>query len=187
MDKKFNILFLSNMMAEKGVWTLLSAAHELRLRGFDFEVNFVGKWSDISENDFNDFVRKAQLENVCIAHGPQYGKDKEAFYRNTDLFVFPTFYHNECFPLVLLEAMQHGVACVSTKEGGIPSIVDDGKTGFLVEQQSAGLLAEKIAWCMEHREQCKRMGEAGKEKFEREFTLDVFERRIVSILSQCVE
>lgn len=187
MEKKFNVLFLSNMMAEKGVWTLVSAAQVLSLRGFDFEVHFVGKWSDISEDDFIALVKEARLESVCMAHGPQYGKDKEVFWRNADLFVFPTFYHNECFPLVLLEAMQHGVPCVSTAEGGIPSIIDDGKTGFLVERQNAKMLAEKMAWLMEHPEECKCMGMKGREKFEREFTLDVFERRLKSILEQCLE
>lgn len=187
MEKKFNVLFLSNMMAEKGVWTLVSAAQVLRQRGFDFEVHFVGKWSDISEDDFIALVKEARLESVCMAYGPQYGKDKEVFWRNADLFVFPTFYHNECFPLVLLEAMQHGVPCVSTAEGGIPSIIDDGKTGFLVERQNAKMLAEKMAWLMEHPEECKCMGMKGREKFEREFTLDVFERKLKSILEQCLE
>ena len=187
MEKKFNVLFLSNMMAEKGVWTLVSAAQVLRQRGFDFEVHFVGKWSDISEDDFIALVKEARLESVCMAYGPQYGKDKEVFWRNADLFVFPTFYHNECFPLVLLEAMQHGVPCVSTAEGGIPSIIDDGKTGFLVERQNAKMLAEKMAWLMEHPEECKCMGMKGREKFELEFTLDVFERKLKSILEQCLE
>ena len=186
MEKKFNVLFLSNMMAEKGVWTLVSAAQVLRQRGLDFEVHFVGKWSDISEDGFTALVREAHLESVCMAHGPQYGQDKEVFWQNADLFVFPTFYHNECFPLVLLEAMQHGIPCISTNEGGIPGIIDDGKTGFLVERQNARMLAEKMVWLMENREECKRMGRNGREKFEHEFTLDVFEKRLVDILQQCI-
>lgn len=47
--------------------------------------------------------------------------------------MFPTYYHNECFPLVLLEAMQHGLPCISTNEGAISDIVDDGVTGYIVE------------------------------------------------------
>lgn len=187
MEKKFNVLFLSNMMAEKGVWTLVSAAQVLRQRGLDFEVHFVGKWSDISEDDFTALVREARLECVCMAHGPQYGQDKEVFWRNADLFVFPTFYHNECFPLVLLEAMQHGMACISTAEGGIPGIIDDGETGFLVERQNAPMLADKMEWLMEHPLACEQMGMKGRVKFEREFTLDVFEMRMKSILEQCLE
>lgn len=187
MEKKINVLFLSNMMAEKGVWTLVSASQLLRQRGFCFEVHFVGKWSDISEDDFAAVVREARLEEVCMAHGPQYGKDKEVFWQNADLFVFPTFYHNECFPLVLLEAMQHGVACISTHEGGISGIIDEGKTGFLIGRQNVQMLADKMGWLMKHPDECERMGKKGREKFERDFTLDVFENRMVTILRQCLE
>lgn len=55
--------------------------------------------------------------------------------------LFPTFYHNEYFPLVLLEAMEHGLSFISTTEGGIPGIVDDGKTGFLVPKHDVAVLA----------------------------------------------
>ena len=35
------------------------------------------------------------------------GEEKEAFFRQSDVFVFPTYYYNECFPLVILEAMEY--------------------------------------------------------------------------------
>ena len=53
MDSRFNIFFLSNMMLEKGVWTLLDACHILKDRGYDFVCNFVGKWSDIGEEEYD--------------------------------------------------------------------------------------------------------------------------------------
>ena len=62
-------------------------------------------------------------------NGPKYGADKELLWNQADVFVLPTYYYNECFPLVLLEAMQHGVACISTEEGGIPDTIEDSKTG----------------------------------------------------------
>ena len=56
--------------------------------------------------------------------------DVMKYVKREDVFVFPTFYHNECFPLVLLEAMQHHLPCISTTEGGIPGIIDDKETGY---------------------------------------------------------
>ena len=44
-------------------------------------------------------------------------------------------HHNECFPLVFLEAMQCGVACISTDEAAVPEIIDDGRTGFIVPKR----------------------------------------------------
>lgn len=83
--------------------------------------------------------------------------------------------------------MQHGMACISTAEGGIPGIIDDGETGFLVERQNAPMLADKMGWLMSHPEERRQMGMKGRVKFEREFTLDVFERRLKGILEQCLE
>ena len=71
MDSRFNIFFLSNMMLEKGVWTLLDACHILKDRGYDFVCNFVGKWSDISEEEFAAYLQKHRLGDVVVAHGRQ--------------------------------------------------------------------------------------------------------------------
>lgn len=185
MEKQFNILFLSNMMKEKGIWTLLEACKILKEREYRFECHFVGKWSDVNEEVFAAYVDENGLGENVYAHGPQYGEDKEIFWNSADLFVFPTFYHNECFPLVLLEAMQHSIACISTNEGGIPEIIDEQVTGYLVEKQNTIALADKMAYLIEHRAQCQSMGCKGREKLEREFSLQRFEERMLSILRFC--
>lgn len=56
--------------------------------------------------------------------GYKYGNKIAAFFENADVMVFPTYYNKECFPLVLLEGMMHGLACVSTREAGIPENID---------------------------------------------------------------
>lgn len=100
--------------------------------------------------------------------------------------LFPTFYYNECFPLVLLEAMEHGLPCISTTEGGIPGIVDDGKTGFLVPKHDVAVLADKILLLLNDSVLHSNMGKVGREKFEKEFTLEVFEKRMTWILEHIV-
>lgn len=117
-------------------------------------------------------------------HGKKYNEDKKIFFENADIFIFPTL--NEAFGLVLLEAMQHHLPCVSTTEGGIPGIIDEGKTGFLVPKHDAETLANKIEFLLTDSALRKRMGEAGREKFEKEFTLEVFEKRMAEILKTCV-
>ena len=129
-NNKVNVLFLSNMIAEKGVWTIVEAAKILHEKNLLVEFHFVGKWSDITEDMFDSAMKEYHLEEVCFAHGGKYGKEKDEFWAAADVFVFPTFYHNECFPLVLLEAMQHHLPCISTTEGGIPGIMDDKETGY---------------------------------------------------------
>lgn len=117
--------------------------------------------------------------------GKRYGEEKTRFLQDADIFVFPTYYPNECFPLVLLEAMQQGLPCISTNEGGIPDIIDEGKTGFIVEKKNAEQLADKISYLINHPERCKEMAENGYKKYRSQFALQMFEERMKGILEKC--
>lgn len=185
-QKEFNILFLSNMIKEKGVWDLVEACAILQKKGKPIKCHFVGKWSNITEDRFKDVINKQNLKECVFAHGAKYDNEKDAFLQKADIFVFPTYYDNECFPLVLLEAMEQSLPCISTNEGGIPGIIEEGKTGFIVEKHSPQQLAEKIEYLIDHPMICAEMGKAGKEKFQREFTLEKFENRMKDILKECI-
>lgn len=78
--------------------------------------------------------------------------------------------------------MQQGLPCISTKEGGITSIIDDGKTGLLVNRQDADDLADKIAWMIEHPKERIDMGVEGYRKTESMFIISQFEENLATIL-----
>lgn len=180
----FRLLFLSNMLVAKGVWDLLEALKIAKKRGYTFHCDFIGKWSDITEEEFTCKVKALQVEKEVTAHGAKYGEEKIRFLQQADAFVLPT--HDECFPLTLLEAMEQGLPCISVPEGGIPGIIEEGKTGFMVEKRNPQQLAEKIIYLIEHPELYATMGKAGKEKFDREFTLERFEERMKKVLERCL-
>jgi len=80
--------------------------------------------------------------------------------------------------------MQHYLPIVSTFEGGIPNVVEDGLTGFLVPQKNAIGLADKLEMLITDPGLREKMGTAGRSKYEREFTLERFEGRMVEILEE---
>lgn len=121
--------------------------------------------------------------NLVFYYGKRYGEEKDVFLRNADIMVFPTYYSNECFPLVLLEAMEQGLPCISTNEGGISDIIEDRKNGFIVEKQQPKSVADKIEYLLQHPEICAAMGKTGRQKFELEFTLTRFEERMSKLLA----
>lgn len=184
---KLHILYLSNMMVEKGVWTLVDACKELKNRGINFVCDFVGGWKDITNEMFVKRIEEYGLQDNVFAYGAKYGDEKTFYLQNADVFVFPTYYSKECFPLVLLEAMRHGLACVSTYEAGIPDIIDEGKTGFLVEKKNPIALADALEKINKDKELFFSMGVEGKKKFETHYTLDIFERNLVGVLKQITE
>ncbi len=175
-------LFLSNMMEEKGVYVLLEACAILKQKKVAFECHFIGAWSDVTENLFWDKVSELDLRDTIFAHGKKYNEDKFEFFKNSDVFVFPTYYHNETFGLVLVEAMQAGLPVVSTNEGGIPDVVKNGETGLLVEKRNSHELAEKLELLSSNYDLRKRMGLAGRKRYEQHFTMSIFEKNLLDVL-----
>ena len=185
-NQTIHILFFSNMMEEKGVWTLVDACKILKKKGVSFKCTFVGGWKDINEKVFNQKIASLGMQTEVAAVGAKYGDDKENYWLNADVFVFPTYYHNECFPLVLLEAMQHALPCISTKEGAIPDIIEDGVTGFIINSKNPNALAAKIIELVNDKDKRFAMGFNGYQKYKYQYTLSAFENRICNVLEQLV-
>jgi glycosyltransferase involved in cell wall biosynthesis len=169
-------------MKAKGVFDLVEACNILNKKGLNLKCAFVGKWADISEEEFNIAVKGKGIADKVFAYGSKYGQEKESFFEEADTFIFPTFYHNECFPLVLLEAMSCTLPVISTTEGGIPDIINDGITGYIIEKQNPEKLAAKIEELILNPELRKQMGKAGQDKFLKQYTLDIFEKRMCEII-----
>ena len=139
------ILFLSNLLVDKGVLVLLDALQDLQARGVRFRCDLVGgETAEIDSSLLEEALRTRGLQESVSYRGRRVGAEKEAFLAGADIFVFPTFYLNECFPLVLLEAMAHGLPCISTDEGAITDIIDDGVTGLIGRKQDPADLADKM-------------------------------------------
>lgn len=181
------LLFLSNLIVSKGVLVLLDALKIVKERGYSVVCDFVGgETAEMDAGRFQEDVEKRQLQDVAFYHGKKYGDEKETFWNQAEAFVFPTFYPNECFPLVVLEAMQHALPCVSTQEGAIPHIVQDVVTGYVVERQSPEATADAICRLLDSADLRMRMGTAGRQRYEQLFTLQAFECRMCDILHQLV-
>jgi len=177
-------VFLSNLIRNKGVYDLLEACKMLKLRKYNFTCDFIGKSGDIECDDFVRDIEKYGLSDIVKYLGPKYDSEKYACLSKHDVLVFPTYY--ETFGLVLLEAMQIGLACIGSKEGAIPQIISNKETGLLIKKHDPLDLAAKMEYCINNRDKVKIMGQKGKEKFFKLYTRDIFEQNITNILINCL-
>lgn len=178
-----NLLYLSNLIPDKGVPELLKACSILKQKDIPFECHIVGnETQELSRNDLSSSIESLGIEGSVFFDGCKYGKDKEEAFATSDIFVFPTRYPNECFPLVLLEAMQHSLPVVTTDEGGIPDIVTDGENGLICKKNDPESLANALEKLILDPENRRLMGEAGRAKYEAEFTLDTFEDSFIDCI-----
>ena len=181
------ILFLSNLIVSKGVIVLLDALKILKERSVRFTCDFVGGETDeLNAVRFDEEVKSRGLEGNAFYAGRKYGSEKTPYFENADVFAFPTFYHNETFGLVNLEAMEYKLPIVSTNEGGIPDVVINGENGLICERKNAESLASALEKLLLDKNLRIRYGENGYKKFKSEFTLQSFEKRFVGILNDIV-
>jgi glycosyltransferase involved in cell wall biosynthesis len=176
------VLFLSNLVISKGVLVLLQAIKLIKESQPDlkFKMIFVGNpTKSLTKEAFILKIQELRLEEIVTYLGPKYGADKEDLLKKADIFVFPTF--KDCFPLVLLEAMQAALPIISTLEGAIPEIVDNNKNGFLIFPKDVKNLSEKIVILLKSSDLRKKMGRLGKQKFVLEYDLDRFENRMKNV------
>jgi glycosyltransferase involved in cell wall biosynthesis len=78
----------------------------------------------------------------------------------------------ECFSIALLEAMACARPAVCTAAGGIPEMIDDGETGYLVPPKDPQQLATRLVELLSNPHTARRMGLAGRNRVEAEFSLD---------------
>ena len=178
-----HFLFLSNLIESKGVFVLLDALEILARKGLSFYCDFVGgETKEIDSERFTVEVNRRNLGRQVIYHGRKYGAEKDVFFEQSDIFVFPTYYGNECFPLVLLEAMAHQLPIVTTNEGGIPDVVQDGVNGIICPRQDAKAVAAALERLANDTALRRQMGAAGHKRLLEKFTEEVFLERMREIL-----
>lgn len=177
------ILFLSNLIVSKGVIVLLDALKILKDQSVLFACDFLGgETEDLNATSFMQEVKKRGLENIVCYVGRKYGSEKIPYLKNADIFAFPTFYHNEAFPLVNIEAMEYKLPIVSTNEGGIPDMVMDGENGLLCERQNVEALVIALKKLLLDKELRIKYGENGYKKYISKYTLRCFELNFVGVL-----
>ena len=96
------------------------------------------------------------------------------YYAGADLLVLPSV--SETSPLVILEAMACGTPVVASRVGGIPAVVEDWKTGFLVKPGDIGQLTMCLRFLTEDKPLLQRMGEEAQRRVRSSLWPEVLER-----------
>lgn len=182
------ILYLSNLFVSKGIIDLLDALYLLRGDGYKFHCTVVGaEAAAMNGEKLKIEIDSRHLQNMVEYVGPKYGEEKDIYLDRADIMAFPTYYPKECFPLVNLEAMERKIPVVSTREGGIPYMIKDGKTGMLCPSRDPIELAHVLAKLIKNPERRIQMGEAGYQFFKSEFTIDKFIERLINVFNRVLE
>ncbi|MDM9626010.1 glycosyltransferase family 4 protein [Rhizobium sp. S152] len=143
--RPLTIGILSNLNREKGLRTFLELVAEARRAGMPLRAILAGPATD---SDDRAAIETAMKESGGLLdyRGPIHGDAKSRFYRDIDVFVFPTTYANEAQPLVIFEAKAAGNAVIAFDRGCIRKQLDT--TDLLISRQG-DFVATALAWLSE--------------------------------------
>ena len=104
----------------------------------------------------------------------------ENVFSKIDVLVCPS--REDPMPAVTVEAMMNRIPCIVSDMVGTSAYIREGVEGCIFQSQDACGLAEKIEWCVEHREQLEAMGREARILYEKYFSMDIFERNLIELV-----
>ena len=180
-----SIVAIGRLIVKKGFANLIRACALLVERGRSFQCDIFGEGP--LENQLRVQIEQLGLQEFVRLPGPKPQHDLRARLADASVFVLPSVPEPEGgmdnLPTVIMEAMATGLPVVSTRIGGIPEMVVENETGFLVQPDDAVALAGAIEKLTNERSLGQRLGQAGYERAQRLFSIENNLRELCALLS----
>jgi starch synthase len=173
------VLFASHLIPTKGPDIALRIAKEILA---ERKIKFVFIGIGAMEKKLKREARNYGDRIIFLKNLPL--NELIEWYSRASVLILPSYY--EAFSRVLAEAMSCGTPVVATKVGGIPEVVDDGKTGFLVKYGNWTSFKDRINQLLDDPGLRNRMGRAGRDKVIKNFSTNVVIRKLEGIYKELV-
>lgn len=177
-----SILYLSNLMEEKGYIELVQATTALVHDGIDVQLNLVGGIQDETEFlEVKEFIRTNGMEEHIRYHGLKQGEEKKRFFLDADVMALPTKYRVEGQPMSIIEGMAAGLPIISCDRGIIAELIQD--CGVLIEP-TVEELKRAIKHLATDDEERLRLGYASRDIYEKFYTEDKYTDALIDIFNE---
>lgn len=177
--QKLQIIYLSNLMEEKGIFDLLDALALLEVNNIPYEAKIAGAIDHTQKEEIEK--RFSTLSNTTYV-GIVKGNEKNDLLNWGNLFVLPTYYKMEGQPISILEAMATGNVILTTKHAGIPDVVKDKIHGQFFEKRNPQDLYKSLMYYAENSDEVSKISQSNKRYFTENFTRLQFKKRLLDII-----
>jgi glycosyltransferase involved in cell wall biosynthesis len=171
-NKPLRVLFAGSMGQRKGLADLFTAIKKINSKN----VELVVMGSLLAPAEFY----RGELADFTYEAGRSHEKVLELM-RSCDVFCLPSIVEGRA--LVMQEAMSQGLPLIITPNTGGADLIEEGETGFLVPTGSPEIIAEKISWFMDNRNDIAEMGKKAMEKAAG-YTWDAYGNKIAQSITQ---
>ena len=177
---KLKIIYLSNLIEEKGILYLLDTLKQLEERKISYSAKIAGN----IDKGLKEVITKkiANLNNTAYL-GVVYKEEKKELLEWSNIFILPTFYKMEGQPISILEALATQNVIITTNHAGIPDIIKSEINGYIVKPKSANSILKPLLYLHENNFKIKEIAEVNREYFMNNFTVKKFSEEIMKILN----
>lgn len=172
---------VANLRVMKGHKTIVDAFSAIQQHFPTTKCLCIG--SDFLQGEIQRYVREKRLEQVILFPGFQ--KDIPSLLSLLEIFLLPSLW--EGLPTAMMEAMAMKRPVIASAVGGIPELVEHGKTGLLIPPNDPHALAEAVVQLLRDPQRAQRMGQVGYEKIRREFSLHAMAARTEAMYDQLLK
>ena len=178
------IIAVGRLIAKKGFVELIRACVLLAERGKLFRCEIIGEGP--LENELRAQIAQLNLQNRFVLSGAKPQREVRQHLAAASVFVLPSVLDSEGgmdnLPTVIMEAMATGLPVISTNIAGIPEMVVQNETGFLVQPADPIALAKAIEDVIDDRLLAQRLGEAGHQRAQELFSIEKNVRELCALL-----
>lgn len=182
------ILTIGRLVEKKGHEYAIKAIREIIRKYKNVEYIIAGEGP--LENKLKNLVLELGIKNYIKFVGVAKQDEVLELYKQAHIFILPSVTASngdqEGIPVVLMEAQASGLPVVSTFHTGIPEVVVDGKSGFLVPERDVNALAERLEYLIEHSEIWPDMGQYGRKFVEKHYVINKLNKRLVGIYQNLI-
>ncbi len=185
LDGKRVVLFLGQIRSRKGPQVLLEAAPTILRRVPNAVFLIVGPDFGIAA----DLLARSEelgISSKFLLLGPKPDDMLPGFFAACDVFVFPSCTPIECLGLSTVQAMACKKPAIGSNINGVPEVIVDGLTGFLVEPNNPDELAEKVSLLLEDEALRNRMGTAGRQRAAEHFDRERLAQQVLDLYRELV-
>jgi glycosyltransferase involved in cell wall biosynthesis len=169
---------VANLRPMKGHADVIAALPAIVEQIPDVVFMFVGR--DNMNGEIQRLAQESGLSEYIIFTG--FNPEVRPFYQLFDIFLLPSTW--EGCPVSILEAMAMKKPVVGTAVGGIPELVVDGQTGLLIPPHNPVAIAEALVSLLKNPDGACKMGQAGRIRVEKHFTLPKMVEEIEAVYEE---
>ncbi|MBW4667499.1 MAG: glycosyltransferase [Cyanomargarita calcarea GSE-NOS-MK-12-04C] len=188
-DGKIRVATTGRLVEKKGIEYVIKAVAKVAQTYPNIEYNVIGD-GDLKEH-FEKLSTELNVSHIVNLLGWKQQKEIVEILDTCHIFVAPSVTGvdgNQDAPVnTLKEAMAMGLPVISTLHGGIPELVEDGISGFLVPERDADAIAQKLTYLIEHSQDWQKMGKAGRKRVEENYDMTKLNDELVAIYQQMLD